>query len=325
MNNRIISQLILGGMVLFVVSCLPKSFKSMSGSGNEKTTPPADTDPNGENASTPQPVTGVYLVSCNIDKYPIDSDKSARVPCRLEDAKTLAKVDPSVAITQWKFLPQEGSLVRATQTPLPPESMWHVQFDVTGPDANNVLQSVQGARVGAITTAASKSLYVENTMTEAIAAAPADVSVYKITDARFTHIKENAMSIQVNPPGKTEYICIAEDNVNHNLNPGCYIPGQDGCYFAFGSERMVAPNYHFFALSPSYTWVSAIATAIPQNAVNVGVESNGTQIYACKGQVDNAQVPGIYLGKIGPGYGGCDIALPEGKKQIQSFEIMVIN
>ena len=312
-------------MIMMVGGCLPKSFKSSTGAKDKPVNAGATdanhgADTNSENATSPQPVTGIYLVACAIDKYPSVEEKTVRLPCRLNDSATKNKVEVGVPIDQWKFAAPEGSLIKVKQAPMPSDSIWHVLFEISGNDVDTLLQIVQSSLVRATVYPANQAKLVETAIPVSLKAAPQDVSNYQITNSKYTHILTEAMSVTPSPPGKTEYVCIGEHG--GNLNPGRFIVGDEGCYITFGNERLIAPSYHFLAYKASYNWQQTTIASLPNNAIVVGKESDASPIYTCLATVDER---GKYLGKTGPSYGGCDIAMAEGIKRIEQFDILVGN
>lgn len=66
--------------------------------------------------------------------------------------------------------------------------------------------------------------------------------------------------------------------------------------------------------------ISIIDGLIPEGAVALGIESNGSFQYLCQAEVTGE---GTILGKIAEGYDGCNIAASSGYQQINTYQVLV--
>lgn len=126
-------KFLLLGLLLATLSCVP-SKKSTSSRGEKSEEQKSSNDANKENPesesiSPPVPITGSYL-HCEINDKEIATTKRAEVGCRVDDGKSLQKVDLAEAYRTANFLYQipANPSVSVSAAPAPVDSPFHVLY-----------------------------------------------------------------------------------------------------------------------------------------------------------------------------------------------------
>lgn len=122
--------------------------------------------------------------------------------------------------------------------------------------------------------------------------------------------------------GKQLFGCIGK--VNGTMQPGKYAAGFNGCHIAYGSTEQEAIDFKVLASAYSNPFKQTPASngCVPDLAVSVGNDSNGSQLYFCVAQhSDGSQ----QVGKVRPGLNGCHYAWGGQERTAQSYRVLEVN
>jgi hypothetical protein len=100
------------------------------------------------------------------------------------------------------------------------------------------------------------------------------------------------------------------------LHLGKMRAGWPGCDIPYGGREVSVPNYQ--VLAPS--WVAASNGAIPEGAIQSGVDAGGQPLYICR---DHFNANDLHPGKIRAGFPGCKIGYGGHEYDRLNYEVLV--
>lgn len=115
--------------------------------------------------------------------------------------------------------------------------------------------------------------------------------------------------------GQPLYLCLAEHN--GGLHPGKIRPGFYGCNFGYGGREFTAHAYS--VMVGQGRWVPSNGGQIPANALRSGHEADGSALFACR----IAHRGSLQLGKIRPGFSGCNFGYGGQEFTGSNYEVLV--
>lgn len=191
-------------------------------------------------------------------------------------------------------------LVRALRT----ARRLNLNFDPTGPQ-----YALRG-------TAGAFDLLEGCARQAASAAAPAPVA------AGVDWVPQSGGSIPQDAPaagrdtnGQPLFLCLADHNGGQH--PGKIRPGFHGCDFGYGGREITAHSHS--VLVGRDAWAPAANGQIPPQALRSGQEADGSALFACRIGFRGS----LQLGKIRPGFGGCNFSYGGQEFTGTSYEVLV--
>lgn len=105
------------------------------------------------------------------------------------------------------------------------------------------------------------------------------------------------------------------------LHLGKVAPHLHGCSIEYGGQEIGVPTYE--VLTGTARWIPASNGAVPQRAARVGVEGSadgGEPLYLCRATYPPGTT-GIHVGKVRPGFAGCNIGWGGSGVVVPSYEV----
>ncbi len=116
--------------------------------------------------------------------------------------------------------------------------------------------------------------------------------------------------------GEKLYVCRA--NYNGGLHPGKVRSAFRACNIGWGGREIPVNQYETY-IDTSITWQAASSGQVPSSAVVAGHESNGNQLYICRGSYQS----GVHSGKVRSAFGACNISWGGIEIKINPYEVLV--
>jgi hypothetical protein len=124
-----------------------------------------------------------------------------------------------------------------------------------------------------------------------------------------------------NPP---LYTCRGGQREGYGLQIGMFVPGSKTCNFGYGGIEISVLDFEILTTS----WQPASGGYVPPNAVEGGVDNAppGSTVkpplYYCRGVIRDAAVS-LQLGKIRPGFAGCDVPYSGREVSVNPYQVLV--
>lgn len=136
---------------------------------------------------------------------------------------------------------------------------------------------------------------------------------------RWVRLSDGALDRGAPPSGRDTngaplFVCSAD--FNGGQQPGKIRRGFNGCNFAFGGREMTSPTYSLMVGRAK--WARASGGRVPRNALQSGSEPNGEPLFVCRTKFNDS----IQLGKIRPGFSGCNFSYGGNERTADAYEVM---
>lgn len=107
--------------------------------------------------------------------------------------------------------------------------------------------------------------------------------------------------------------------VDHNggTHPGKVSWDLKGCFFGYGGQEWKNPTYRM--IIGKQRWLPALFNSIPDTAMAIGNEADGTPLYACRTEYKG----GWQLGKTRPGFNGCNFGYGGQELTGSPFQVLI--
>ncbi len=112
--------------------------------------------------------------------------------------------------------------------------------------------------------------------------------------------------------GANLYICRA--NYEGGLHVGKVRPAFGGCNIGWGGKEVAVAQYETYVV-----WASAANGDVPAGAVVGGYESDGTDLYVCRG----AYQGGLHMGKVRKAFQACNLGWGGKEVKVNPYEVLV--
>ncbi|RVT96732.1 DUF3421 domain-containing protein [Rhodovarius crocodyli] len=114
--------------------------------------------------------------------------------------------------------------------------------------------------------------------------------------------------------GQSLYVCSGFHRGGQH--PGKLREGFMGCVIGFGGREFTTERY--MTMTGSGRWTPAQGGQVPARALQAGNEADQRPLFVCRGEFRGS----IQLGKIRPGFEGCNISYGSAEYTLNRYEVL---